>query len=148
MIATSFSPEGRVAAALRSPTRLLVAYDAECALCIRCRHWLETQPTYVDVTFLAAGSPEARADLAALQPWLGAELVVVSDRGEVWLGAAGFLVCLWATRDYREWSYRLSGPALAPLAERFFHMVSSRRSAISQLLGPDECVGGQCRHRR
>ena len=41
VIATSFSPEGRVAAALRSPTRLLVLYDADCALCIRCRHWLE-----------------------------------------------------------------------------------------------------------
>jgi predicted DCC family thiol-disulfide oxidoreductase YuxK len=148
VIATSFSPEGRVAAALRSPTRLLVLYDADCALCVRCRHWLEQQPTYVDVKFLAAASPAARADLAEVRPWLGVELVVVSDRGEAWLGAAGFLVCLWATRDYREWSYRLSGPAFAPLAERFFHMISSRRSTISWLLGPDECADGRCKHRR
>jgi predicted DCC family thiol-disulfide oxidoreductase YuxK len=147
VIATSFSPEGRVAAALRSPTRLLVLYDANCAFCVRCRHWLETQPTYVDVRFLAAASPEAQDDLVVLRPWLGAELVVVSERGEAWLGAAGFLICLWATTEYREWSYRLSGPALAPLAERFFHLVSSRRSTINRFLGP-ECPDGQCRHRR
>jgi predicted DCC family thiol-disulfide oxidoreductase YuxK len=148
VIPTSFSPEGRVAAALRSPTRLLVLYDAECALCVRCRHWLERQPTYVELDFLAASSPKALAELAEVRPWLGAELVVVSERGEAWLGAAGFLVCLWATQEYREWSYRLSGPALAPLAERFFHLISNRRDTIGQLLGPSTCEGGQCRHRR
>ena len=114
MIATSFSPEGRVHAALRSPTRLLVLYDADCALCRRCRRWLEQQPAYVDVEFLGAGEPDAPRELDPLRPWLGNELVVVSERGEAWLGAAAFLVCLWATREYREWSYRLSGPALAP----------------------------------
>lgn len=147
MITASFAPEGRVAAALRSPTRLLVLYDEDCALCRRCRHWLEQQATYVDVRFLAAGSDEARS-IAAVRPWLGAELVVVSERGEAWLGAAAFLVCLWATREFREWSYRLSGPALAPLAERFFHLVSTRRTTIARFLGPDECADGRCRHRQ
>jgi hypothetical protein len=109
---------------------------------------MEQQPAYVDVEFLGAGEPDAPRELDPLRPWLGNELVVVSERGEAWLGAAAFLVCLWATREYREWSYRLSGPALAPLAERFFHLISSRRSTISWLIGPDACASGECRHRR
>jgi len=136
-----------VRAALRSPTRLLVLYDSECALCRRCRAWLEHEPAYVEVAFLAADAPEARASLGPVRPWLGAELVVVSERGEVWLGPGAFLMCLWATRQYREWSYRLSGPALAPVAEKFFHMVSSRRATIGRLLA-DDCADGRCKHRR
>jgi predicted DCC family thiol-disulfide oxidoreductase YuxK len=147
VITAAFTPEGRVRAALRSPTRLLVLYDSECALCRRCRAWLEQEPAYVDVQFLAAGADEAQTALAPLRPWLGAELVVVSERGEVWLGAAAFLMCLWATRQYREWSYRLSDPALAPIAEKFFHMVSSRRATIGRFLG-DDCPDGRCKHRR
>ena len=143
----TLSPEGRVTAALRSPRRLLVLYDAECALCRRCRSWLEQQETYVELRFLAAGSGEATERLPSLRPWLGEELVVVSERGEAWIGPAAFLVCLWATRDYREWSYRLSGRSLAPLAERFFDLVSSRRRDIARTLEPP-CADRRCRHRR
>lgn len=115
----SLTAAGRVTAAIRSPARLLVLYDAECPLCARCHHWLATQPTWVDLRFAPAGAPEWRRRLGGHLPWLGAELVVVSDRGEAWVGPAAFLMCLWATRDYREWAYRLSGPLLAPLAEQF-----------------------------
>lgn len=142
---SSFRPEARVAAALRSPGRLTVAYDAECSLCIRCRHWLESQDTYVPLDFLDAGSTEARAWLDSFGAWLGVELVVVSDRGEVWIGPAAFLMCLWATTEYREWSYRLSGPALAPVAEHFFRLVSARRSDLGRVLGPGGCDDGRCR---
>ena len=145
----SYSPEARVAAAMRSPSRLVVLYDAACPLCSRCRHWLEAQPAHVDLSFLAAGSLEAEAWLAEEVPWLGKELVVVSDRGEVWIGPAAFLMAMWATVRYREWAYRLSGPGFAPFAERFFHSLSNRRSSIARLLGPPpaECADGRCRHR-
>ena len=149
----TLTPEGRVSAAVRSPSRLLVLYDGQCSFCVRCRRWLETQDTYVRLTFLAAQSERAHELFGDDVPWLGEELVVVSDRGEVWVGPAAFLMCLWATRHYREWSYRLSAPSLAPLAERFFSAISSRRSTIARLLGPaksqsDPCADGQCRHRK
>lgn len=149
MIAT-FTPEGRVSAAMRTPGALLVLYDEECELCRRCRHWLEHERSYVPIRFLGAASREATERFGDAVPWLGAELVVVSDRGDTWVGPAAFLVCLWATVRYRDWSYRLSGPAFAPMAESFFHAVSSRRRSIAKLLGPpkDECVDGRCRHRR
>jgi predicted DCC family thiol-disulfide oxidoreductase YuxK len=146
-VITAHSPEGRVRAALRSPSRLLVLYDSECALCRRCRAWLEQEPTFVDLRFLAANADDVQIALAPVRPWLGVELIVVSERGEVWLGAAAFLMCLWATRDYREWSYRLSGPTLAPVAERFFHALSSRRATIGRFLA-DDCPDGRCKHRR
>jgi hypothetical protein len=70
--------------------------------------------------------------------------VVVGDAGEVWVGPAAFLVCLWALCGWREWSFRLAGPTFAPLAERFFLLVSSRRRAVAALLDHG-CADGSCR---
>ena len=146
----ALTAEARVSAAMRTPGSLLVLYDENCELCRRCRHWLEHEASYVPIAFLGANSPEARAKFGAVERWLGEELVVVGDRGETWIGPAAFLVCLWATVRYRTWSYRLSGPAFAPLAESFFHAVSSRRRSIARVLGSQRtaCSDGRCRHRR
>jgi predicted DCC family thiol-disulfide oxidoreductase YuxK len=124
--------------------RMTVLYDEACPLCIRCRTWMLGQPSYVPLEFLPCGSDEARARYGSV-PWLGADLVVVSDEGEVWAGAAAFLMCLWALPAWRAWSYRLSGPTLAPMAERFFHAVSERRRTIGAFLGPPSCPVGGCR---
>jgi predicted DCC family thiol-disulfide oxidoreductase YuxK len=129
-----------------APTKLLVLYDEQCPLCRRCRSWLEAQPTHVEIEFLAAGSAVARTRFGSL-PWLGADLVVVDDDGNAWVGAAAFIMCLWATEQYRVWSYRLSGKALAPLAERFFHMISANRSKIGAVVGARDCPDGRCKHR-
>jgi len=126
--------------------RLTVLYDDECALCRRCRHWLEHQATYVPVDFLAAGSAAARERFGEV-PWLGAELVVVSDDGDVWAGSAALLVCLWATVGYRRWAYRLSGRLLAPMAEEFFHHISRNRRRIGAFVGSKDCPDGRCHHR-
>lgn len=129
---------------------LTVLYDEQCALCRRCRSWLEQQPTFVPVRFLAAGSSEARERYAEL-PWLGADLVVVGDDGDAWVGPAAFLVSLWATERYRAWSFRLSGRTLAPLAEHFFHAVSKQRGRFARAdavsVGSADCPDGRCRHR-
>lgn len=122
---------------------LTVVYDENCALCRRCRHWLETQPTHVRLEFLAAGSEEARRRYGGL-PWLGSELVVASAAGEVWVGPAAFLMALWSTKEYRPWSYRLSGKAFAPMAEWFFRTVSSNRRMLGRLVR-DDCEDGRCR---
>jgi predicted DCC family thiol-disulfide oxidoreductase YuxK len=129
-----------------APDALLVLYDEQCALCRRCHQWLEGQATHVPLHFLPAGGDVARREFGDV-PWLGADLVVVDDHNNVWAGPAAFLMCLWATVDYRAWSYRLSGKALAPLAERFFHFVSSNRKAIGRVVGSNDCPDGRCRHR-
>jgi predicted DCC family thiol-disulfide oxidoreductase YuxK len=123
--------------------RLTIVYDAGCPLCIRCRDWMRGQPAFVEQEFLAASSDEARRRYGGL-PWLGDELVVASDAGEVWVGPAAFLVCLWALRSWREWSYRLSSPRLAPIAERMLHALSARRKRLAAWPGWQACEAGSC----
>jgi predicted DCC family thiol-disulfide oxidoreductase YuxK len=123
---------------------LTVLYDSGCALCVRCCDWLGEQRQLVPIRMLACTSEEARSRYGAI-PWLGEELVVVSDQGDVWAGPAAFLVCMWTLEEWREWSYTLSTGALAPVAERFFRALSSRRRAIAALLWPDRCEGGTCK---
>ncbi len=121
-----------------TPTeRLTVLYDESCAVCRRCRDWLLTQPCFVEVELAPAGSPEARARFGEVS-WVGKELVAVDDAGRVWVGPAAFLTCLWATVRYRPWAYRLAGPRLAPLAERFFHLVTKRRDRFSAWITREE----------
>jgi len=122
--------------------RLTVLYDARCALCLRCRDYLASYSTVMPLEFLASQSPEASARFGEV-PWLGEELVVVSDEGEVWVGPAAFLVCMWALRDTREWSYRLSTPLFAPLAGRFFAVFSANRSRIAAFVQP-RCDESSC----
>lgn len=126
----------------RSPRSLIVLYDPGCALCRHCRDWMSRQPAYVELRFTPATCSEARARYGDI-PWLGDELVVIGDAGEVWVGPAAFLLCLWALVDYREWSYRLSGETFAPLAERFFMALSNRRKRLAILFGHG-CRDGTC----
>jgi predicted DCC family thiol-disulfide oxidoreductase YuxK len=130
-------------AAPRIPHTLTVLFDPTCALCQRSRTWMLGQPSYVRLVFVPCSGEEARARYGEI-PWLGDELIVVADTGDVWVGPAAFLTCLWALVEWREWSYRLSGPAFAPLAERFFRTLSSRRKGIAKWLD-HECADGACR---
>lgn len=121
--------------------RLTVLYDGTCALCVRCRDFLASSRTLVPLELLSCQSRDARERYGSV-PWLGEELVVISDEGDVWVGPAAFLVSMWALADYREWSYRLSGPAFAPLAERFFVALSSRRRRFSSFFAKPRCEDG------
>jgi predicted DCC family thiol-disulfide oxidoreductase YuxK len=124
-------------------TALTILYDAECVLCRNIRDWTEQQQPYVTIEWLACGSREALEAYGAI-PWLGAELVVVADDGRVWAGAAAFLVCLWALREWREWSYRLATPALAPFAARLFKGLSAERRRIGNWFSHSPCTDGSC----
>jgi predicted DCC family thiol-disulfide oxidoreductase YuxK len=125
-------------------TKLTLLYDPSCALCCRCQQWFSEQETFVDIVFLANNSEEAKRRFSEI-PWLCDELVVVADTGEVWAGAAAFIVTLWSLRAWRDWSYRLSGPMLAPLAERFFIQISKRRHWLGALVSQNGCGDGLCR---
>jgi len=115
--------------------KLYVLYDSECELCRRSRLWLDRQPAYVRLAFLPFQSPEAECrfpGLRELRP--EKEIVVISDAGAVWQGGAAWVMCLWALREYREWSLRLAHPALLSLARRLCEVVSANRYKISHWL--------------
>jgi predicted DCC family thiol-disulfide oxidoreductase YuxK len=117
----------------RTTGKLTVLYDERCAFCLRCRDWLASQPCLVEVDLLPAGSEEAFARYGSV-PWLREELVVADEAGQVWVGPAAFLVCLWATAKYRSLSFTLARPGLAKHAERVFFHVSKRRGRWSEWL--------------
>ena len=107
---------------------LTVLYDARCNLCSHLRAWLETQPAYVQLAFVPAGSPEAQRRFPALDhAATTSELTVIGDDGAVYIEAKAFLMCLWALRDYRAWSLRLSSPDMLPLARRVVLWVAQNR---------------------
>lgn len=103
---------------------LTVLYDSSCELCRRARAWLESEPTYVDLVFVAADSEQARSDYRAL-PWLDTELIVVNEEGAAWVGPAAFLMCLWATQRWRSMALQLSSRTLLPLARVFFEHLAA-----------------------
>lgn len=140
---------------------LYVLYDAECALCRRCRAWLEARPAFVELRFVALQSGEAARRFPGIGAWdPRGQLLVVSDGGDVYRGPQAWIMCLYALREYREWSQRLAHPALLPLARRFCELVSENRLSISRLLaggdpevfkqtleretGAPPCEGGRC----
>jgi len=111
---------------------LTVVYDPTSAFCSWCRTWLETQPLRVPLRFTPAGGAEALARLDVLGA--GADLVVVADDGRAWTGAAGFVMCLWATARHRELSRTLHLPMAWMGAEAFFHAVTANRAILDRLL--------------
>ncbi len=114
---------------------LTIFYDAHCGLCSRFRRWMLEQASYVRLEFLPYDSEQARhrcPDLPNLRA--DQEIVVMSDDGSLWQGAAAWVTCLWALREYREWSLRLASPGMQQMARRVVHWISSNRISLSRLL--------------
>ncbi|MBX7221354.1 MAG: DUF393 domain-containing protein [Blastocatellia bacterium] len=113
---------------------LIVLYDAQCILCCGIRNWLQEQPKYVDLYFVAAASERARFKYPELnhQETLK-ELTVVSDKGVFYQGAKAWVMCLWALKNYRGAALRLGTPELMPVAKRFIVWISNNRYRIGNL---------------
>ena len=58
----------------------------------------------------------------------------MGDDGSLWQGAAAWVTCLWALREYREWSLRLASPGMQQIARRVVHWISSNRISLSHLM--------------
>jgi predicted DCC family thiol-disulfide oxidoreductase YuxK len=115
--------------------RLNVIYDAACPLCQRCRAWLQQQYAIIELAF----TPMQASDLDIRFPGIvqyqpHKQLLVVSDEGGVYVGAAGWIMCLYALEDYRELALRLANPRLMPLARRFCELISNNRLSLSHAL--------------
>ncbi|WNB97342.1 DCC1-like thiol-disulfide oxidoreductase family protein [Streptomyces sp. CGMCC 4.7035] len=109
----------RVRDAARVPVHgLTVLYDAQCSLCSHVRDWLVRQPQLVPLEPVPAGSEEARRRFPGLDHRATLdEITVVGDAGQVYRGAAAWIVTLWALREHRPLAHRLSTPSGARLAK-------------------------------
>ena len=103
----------------RTPVRrLTVLYDADCSLCAFLRDWLTRQPQLVPLELVPAGSEQARRRFPALDHRATLDdITAVGDAGQVYRGAAAWIVTLWALREHRPLAHRLSTPAGAKLAK-------------------------------
>jgi predicted DCC family thiol-disulfide oxidoreductase YuxK len=114
---------------------LYVLFDGECSLCRRCRAWLARQPAFLELCFLPFPSTEVSRrfpGIEALHP--EEQLLVVSDEGGVYRGSQAWVMCLYALRDYRQWSQRLAHPAFLPWARRVCELLSENRFQVSRWL--------------
>jgi predicted DCC family thiol-disulfide oxidoreductase YuxK len=112
---------------------LTVLYDARCSLCAFLRDWLGKQPQLVPLRLVPAGSEHARSLFPALDHRTTLdEITVVGDGGQVYRGAAAWVVCLWALREHRPLAHRLSTPAGARLAKGAMLAAAKWRSAHAQ----------------
>jgi predicted DCC family thiol-disulfide oxidoreductase YuxK len=112
---------------------LTVLYDGRCALCRRSQDWLESQPKFVPLEYVAAGSQEARRRFPDLDhDNTLVDLTVVGPNGEVYHAAKAWIMCLWALRKYRGTALRLATPELMPTAKRVITWVSRNRFRIGQ----------------
>jgi len=114
---------------------LTIFHDPRCELCEKFKAWLEAEPKRVHVEFLAYDSAEAVASFPGLLK-LGADrdVVVLADDGRWWQGTAAWLTCLWATHQYRDWSFRLAAPVLQPFVKKAVHLLSENRLTLSRLM--------------
>ena len=114
---------------------LTLFYDARCGLCSSVRQWLSAQPAYVRLEFIPYDSPQARQRCPMIdQLHADQEIVVLSDEGRLWQGAGAWVMCLWALRDFREWSSRLASPTMQSIAKKIVHLISANRLTLSSLL--------------
>lgn len=114
---------------------IFILYDSSCELCRRCRTWIQFQRQIVHVTFLAAGSAEARKLFPNLDHERTlSELTVVTDSGAVYQGTKAYVMCLWVLRDFRKWSKTLASPEMLPLAKRFITMLSETAKSFNGLI--------------
>lgn len=113
--------------------KLTVLYDRRCEFCRRCSRWLGLQEKFLELELLPYDSAQVPERFPGLE-LDGNDLVVVSDEGDVYMEGHAFIMCLWALREYREWSIRLSSPVLLPLARKAFNLLSLNRSWLSSVL--------------
>ena len=113
--------------------KLFILYDANCQFCRRCRNWMEAQPAFLEISFVPARSAEAQCRFPGIEKYeANNELTVISDEGGVYQGSNAFIMCLYALTDFREWSLRLSRPALLPFARQMFDFISNNRVGFSK----------------
>ncbi len=125
---------------------ITVFYDARCGLCRNVKTWLEREPKFVALHFVAYDSRHAAILFPKITDWHPErEILALSDEGGLYRGGGAWIMCLWATVRYREWSLRLARPALLPYAEKLCRVVSQNRRRLSRIfrLGSDDDIRSQ-----
>ncbi|MDX6766177.1 MAG: DCC1-like thiol-disulfide oxidoreductase family protein [Candidatus Methylacidiphilales bacterium] len=116
--------------------RLTVLYDGSCGFCCRCRDWLEAQDQIIPLEFLPLQSEEVArrfGDLRQMRP--EEQMLAIADNGDLWMGDAAWVMCLYTLRDYRDLADKFAHSSFRPLIRNLYRLISSNRHRVSNLLG-------------
>ena len=113
---------------------LTILYDDRCGFCRHCAYWLSKQNTFLKLELLSSRSSEVAARYPTLASRAGAELLVVDNHGGVYVEGDAWIMCLYALKAYRRWSFRLASELLRPFARKMFAILSRNRLSISRYL--------------
>jgi len=112
-----------------------VLYDAQDDFALRCYGWLMAQPTVWPLEFVPFQAPELVARFNAIDDFRSrGPLLVVSDEGGVYSGPSAFIICLYVLERYQDWAFRLSAPALLPLAGNAFDLLAKSGRQFSRAM--------------
>ena len=85
-----------------------VLYDAECGLCQRVRKWAMEQETLIPLEFLALQTSDLGERFVGIEAYHPEdEVVVVSDTGDLYQGAAAWIMVMYAMREFRSWAFTM-----------------------------------------
>jgi predicted DCC family thiol-disulfide oxidoreductase YuxK len=122
--------------------RMYVLYDGACGVCCRAVARLAWEPAYIPLRFAPAGSMAAQTKFAeALIGESGRQVVVVADTGEVYRGAAAWIMVLYALKRWRPLAMRLATPTWRPWVERAVDFIGRNRHRMSDMFGCDPHAG-------
>jgi len=120
---------------MRNIQTMTVLYDSDCEFCIRCKNWLAAQQQRITLQFVPIKSEQAAELLYKLKDNFINELIVITDRNEVYYREKALLMCLYALSHYYEWAFHFSKPLFYPLIRNAYVMLSANRNWISAFLG-------------
>lgn len=124
--------------------RLVLLYDAECAVCVRCRELIEARDALLPMRFVSCRSHEAKQRYGSI-PFLVHELVVVDEEtGAWWAGSAAFAIVLWSLAGWHVVAEILLSPLFVPFTDALFRWVSAHRADLAFLVGAPSCENGAC----
>jgi predicted DCC family thiol-disulfide oxidoreductase YuxK len=133
---------------------IAVLYDADCPTCQRAKAWLEGEVQLVPITFVAAGSEEARRRFPSLDHDRSLrDVTVLADDGSVFHKDRAWIVILWSLARWRDvadhFAPRLRRPILrliASLVDRRRRAQKARRYGVERAEGVvgEPCVGERC----
>lgn len=112
-----------------------VFYDGRCGMCCTFHEWIHRQRRAFKIHFTPYQAKEAEEHfpgIGMLDP--AREMIVRTDRGEIFRGAEAWVWCLYSCTHYRKAARRLAGPAFLPIAIRACRLLAANRHALSKVL--------------
>lgn len=139
---------------------IAVFYDGRCGMCCTFHEWINRQKRAFDITFVpyqSSGAEEIFPGIGTLDP--AREMIVRTDKGEIFRGAEAWVWCLYSCADYRGVARRLAGPKMLAVAVRMCRLLAANRHGLSKVffrrkdrevretlheMTLPECKGGAC----